>query len=114
MQWNQTDWKNTHRRFCRWPDRTTDKQLIGDPDFEWLMIDASHYKVYPHTAGVHRDNQGITRAKGDLTPRYIWSQMHMACRSESLSQKLLGRIALNSRAHYWGPGPAPDRLQELR
>ena len=48
------DWKNTHRRFCRWRDRGVWAKLlddvIDDPDFEWLMIDASHIKVHPHAA----------------------------------------------------------------
>lgn len=25
--------------------------LADEPDFEWLMIDASHCKVHPHTPG---------------------------------------------------------------
>ena len=49
------DWKNTHRRFCRWRDRGVWEKLleilIDEPDFEWLMIDASHVKVHPHAAG---------------------------------------------------------------
>ena len=39
------DWNNTHRRFCRWRDRGVWAGLLDalmdDPDFEWLMIDAS-------------------------------------------------------------------------
>ena len=46
------DWENTHRRFCRCRDRGVWPQLlelvIDDPDFEWLMIDASYIKVDPH------------------------------------------------------------------
>ena len=49
------DWKNTHRRFCRWRDRGIWEKileaLIVEPDFEWLIIDASHCKVHPHAAG---------------------------------------------------------------
>ena len=49
------DWKNTHRRFCRWRDRGEWAGLleavIDDPDFEWLMIDASYIKAHPHSAG---------------------------------------------------------------
>ena len=45
------DWKNTHRRFCRWRDRGVWEHLlevvIVEPDFEWLMVDASHCKVHP-------------------------------------------------------------------
>jgi len=43
------DWKNTHRRFCRWRDRGVWESLleflVNEPDYEWLMIDASHIKV---------------------------------------------------------------------
>ena len=38
--------KNTHRRFCRWRDKgvreSLPEQLMDEPDYEWLMIDASH------------------------------------------------------------------------
>ena len=54
------DWKNTHRRFCRWRDRGVWEQLldavVDDPDFEWLMIDASYIKVHPHGTRVCRQN----------------------------------------------------------
>ncbi len=62
------DWKNTHRRFCRWRDRGVWEklldQVIDDPDFEWLMIDASHIKVHPHAAGAPGGNQEMARTKG--------------------------------------------------
>ena len=62
------DWKNTHRRFCRWRDRGVSEQLldtvIDDPDFEWLMIDASYIKAHPHSAGAPGGNQSIARTKG--------------------------------------------------
>ncbi len=62
------DWKNTHRRFCRWRDRGVWDQLlervIEDPDFEWLMVDASHIKVHPHGTGARGGNQAIGRTKG--------------------------------------------------
>ena len=38
--------------------------LISEPDFEWLMIDASHIKVYSHAAGTHDGNQDMLRTKG--------------------------------------------------
>lgn len=81
------DWKNVQRRFCRWRDKGIWEKLleivIDEPDYEWLMIDASHAKVHPHAAG----------AKGGLTPRSIWPWMRMVCRSELLSRKLPERIA---------------------
>ena len=36
------DWKNTQRRFCRWPDNKVWEKLLEiiaeDPDCKWLMI----------------------------------------------------------------------------
>jgi transposase len=47
---NYGDWKNTHRRFIRWRDKGTWEALIEvlieDPDFEWLMIDATHCRAH--------------------------------------------------------------------
>ena len=50
-------WKNTHRRFCRWRDQGIWEALLEqlmagrpgavEPDYEWLMIDASHCKGIP-------------------------------------------------------------------
>ena len=43
-------WGTVHQRFRRWRDNGIwDKileALIDDPDYEWLMIDASHCKVH--------------------------------------------------------------------
>ncbi len=67
------DWKNTHRRFCRWRDKGIWEdllsQIIDEPDFEWIMIDGSHIKVHPHAAGAVGGNQDMSRTKGSLTPR---------------------------------------------
>ncbi len=91
------DWKNTHRRFCRWRDRGVWERLleavIVEPDFEWLMIDTSHCKVHPHAAGAVGGNQDMSRTKGGSTQRYIWPWMRMVCRSELLSQKVPELIA---------------------
>jgi len=50
------NWSNTHRRFISWCDKDIREKLlevlIDDPDYEWLMIDASHCNVLPHAAGV--------------------------------------------------------------
>ena len=62
--------------------------LISEPDFEWLMIDANHIKVYPHAAGAHGGNQDMGRTKGGSTPRYICPWMRMVCRSECLLQQV--------------------------
>ena len=68
------DWKNTNRRFCRWRDKgiwgKLFKLFVQEPDFEWLMIDASYIKVHPHTAGAVGGNQDMGRTKGGSTRRY--------------------------------------------
>ena len=70
------DWKNTHRRFCRWRDKgrweKLLEQLIDEPDFEWLMIDASHIKAHAHAAGAVGGSQQIGRRKGGSTQNCIW------------------------------------------
>ena len=90
-------WKNTHRRFCRWRDKGVWEglleRLIDAPDYEWLMIDASHAKVHPHAAGARGGNQAMSRTKGGSTPKYTWPWMRMVCRSELLLQKAPSLIA---------------------
>jgi transposase len=82
------DWKNTHRRFCRWRDKGIWEkllaQLIQDPDMEWLIIDATHCKVHPHAAGAVGGNEAMERTKGGSTAKYIWPWMRMVCRSDQL------------------------------
>ena len=91
------NWNTVQRRFCRWRDKGIwEKMLeaiVDEPDFEWLMIDASHVKVHPHAAGAKGGNQDMARTKGGSTPRYIWPWMRMVCRSEFLSLKVPQRIA---------------------
>jgi transposase len=90
-------WKNTHRRFCRWRDKgvweALLEKLIDEPDYEWLMIDASHIKVHPHAAGAKGGNQEMSRTKGGSTQNCIWPWMRMVCRSESLLRKVPDTIA---------------------
>jgi transposase len=85
-------WKNTHRRFCRWRDNGTWEkileQLIVDPDFEWLIIDASHVKVHPDAAGARGGNQEMGRTKGGSIPNYIWPWMRMVCHAEYLLRQV--------------------------
>ena len=38
--------------------------VMDDPDFEWLMIDASYIKAHPHSAGARGGSQAIARTKG--------------------------------------------------
>ena len=56
------DWKNIHRRFCLWAGLL--EAVMDDPDFEWLVIDASYIKAHPHSAGTRGGNQSIARTKG--------------------------------------------------
>ena len=90
------DWKNTHRRFCRWRDKGTWEalleRLIDEPDFEWLMIDASHIKVHPHGTGARGGNQKMGRTKGGSTQSCTWPWMRMVCRSELLLRQVPLRI----------------------
>ena len=91
------DWKNTHRRFCRWRDKgiweLILEKLAVEKDFEWLMIDSSHIKVHPHASGAKGGNQDMARTKGGSTQNYIWPWMRMVCRSESLSHLVPQLIA---------------------
>jgi transposase len=84
------NWNTVQRRFCRWRDKGIWEKLlealIDEPDFEWLMIDASFVKVHPHATGAVGGNQDMSRTKGGSTPKYIWPWMRMVCRSEYLSR----------------------------
>ena len=91
------DWKNTHRRFCRWRDKGIWERileaLIEEPDMEWLMIDASHSKVHPDASGAKGGNQDMA-LKGGSIQRYTWPWMCMVCHSKLLLQKVPELIAL--------------------
>ena len=93
---------SVHKRFKRWCDKGVWEHIleavIDDPDFEWLMIDASHCKVHPHAAGAVGGNQDMSRTKGGLIPRYIWPLMRMVCQSELLLQKV-PRLIVNRLSH---------------
>ena len=95
-------WKNTHRRFCRWRDHGHWErllaELIQEPDFEWLMIDATQVKAHAHAAGAVGGNEAIGLTKGGAIPRYIWPWMRMVCRSESLLQQVPWQIARRLRS----------------
>jgi hypothetical protein len=86
------NWKNTHRRFCRWRDKgvweSILEKLILDPDYEWLMIDSTFVKAHNHAAGAKGGNQKMSRTKGGSIRRCIWPWMRMVCRSELLLQRV--------------------------
>src|SRR3989338_3297279 len=90
-------WSNTHRRFIRWRNKGVWERLmqvlIKEPDYEWLMIDASHCKVHAHAAGARGGNQGMSRTKVGSTQNCILPWMRMVCRSWPLLQKVQQQIA---------------------
>ena len=68
--------------------------LIVEPDFEWLLIDASHCKVHPHAAGAAGDNEAMSRTKGGSTQKiYLAVDVCMVCRLELLLRKVPELIA---------------------
>ncbi len=83
------DWKNTHRRFCRWRDKGIWEglleTLVEEPELNWLMIDASHIKVHPHAADAKGGNQEMGRTKGSLIRNSILPWMYMVSQSEPSS-----------------------------
>ena len=56
-------WNTTHRRFSRWQEDGHWARILSkvsyDPDLEWLMIDASHIKVYQHGTGAVGRQSGL-------------------------------------------------------
>ena len=90
-------WGTVYQRFRRWRDKGIWEKLleilVDEPDFEWLMIDASHCKVHPHAAGARSGNQDMSRTKGGSIPRFTLPWMQMVCRSEYLSQRVPELIA---------------------
>ena len=89
-------WNSVAKRFRRWVEdglwEGILEKVVDEPDFEWLMIDASHCKVHPHATGAAGGNQDMGRTKVGSTPRYIWPWMRMVCHSEYLQQQVPLRI----------------------
>ncbi len=90
-------WGTVHQRFRRWRDagiwEKILEKLIDQPDFEWLMIDASHCKVHPHAAGAKGGNQEMSKTKGGSTQKFTLPWMRMVCRAEYLSRRVPELIA---------------------
>ncbi|PIZ32973.1 MAG: IS5/IS1182 family transposase, partial [Alphaproteobacteria bacterium CG_4_10_14_0_8_um_filter_37_21] len=106
------DWKNTHRRFCRWRDKGVWEGLleilVNDPDYEWIMIDATHVKVHPHAAGAVGGNQDMTRFKRGLN-----TKVHMAVDAHGMPIRMLitdGTTADCTQAEHLIKGINPTSL----
>ena len=84
-------WGSVHQRFRRWRDAGVWERILNAlakrPEFEWLMIDATHCKVHPHAAGAIGGNEGMGRTKGGSTQKIIWPWMRLVCRSEPLLRR---------------------------
>ena len=89
------DWKNTHRRFCRWRDNGTWEvlleQLIDLPDFEWLLVDVAYFSPHSQEEST-RDNKKTTE-QGKKRKKYLWPWMRLICGSEFLLRTVPKRIA---------------------
>ncbi|WP_445083689.1 IS5 family transposase [Candidatus Neptunichlamydia sp. REUL1] len=75
------DWKNTHRRFCRWQDARIWEALleclVEDPDYEWLM-------VHPHASGAKGGNQDMSRTKGGFN-----TKIHLAVDAHGMPVRIV-------------------------
>ena len=82
------DWSNTHRRFIRWRDKGIWEKLleilIDAPDYEWLMIDASHCKAHPPRKWSKRRQPGYEPHK-----RGINTKLHLAVDSNDMPVRAL-------------------------
>ena len=105
-------WTTTHSRFSRWCKKGVWEKvvnlLIKDPDYEWLMIDASHCKVHPHAAGAKAGNQDMGRTKGGLN-----TKLHLAVDSHGMPVRVCitsGTTADCTQAGYLIEGISADHL----
>ena len=71
------------------------KIRIDEPDFEWLMIDASHCEVHPYAAEARNENQGVGKTNRDSTVKHIWPLIRMAGQSAILLHLVPQRIIRN-------------------
>ena len=82
------DWKNTHRRFPRWRDKGVWEKLLQilmkDPDYEWLIIDATYCKAHGHAAGARGGNQDLDRTKGGIT-----TKVHLAVDAHGMPVRVI-------------------------
>ncbi|WP_408637931.1 IS5 family transposase [Oxalobacter vibrioformis] len=105
-------WGSVHQRFIRWRDKGIWERLleilIDEPDFEWLLIDASHIKIHPHAAGARGGNQGMGRTKGGFN-----SKIHLAVDANGMPVRCLvtsGTVADCTQASRLMDGISPRHL----
>lgn len=91
------DWKNAHRRFCRWRDKGRWERLLevvlDEPEFEWLMSGGGHGGAEPYASREKDAAEGIGRANRGAASRFSWPWLRMVCRSERLFRRVPFRIA---------------------
>ena len=77
-------WKSVSNRFYTWRNTGVWARLLelvaGEPDLEWIMIDASHIKAHPHAAGAKGGPRRSRAPKAGRTRSCIWPSRPMACR----------------------------------
>ncbi len=67
-------------------------ELIKEPDFEWLMIDAPHVKAHAHAVGAVGGNEAIGLTKGGAIPRSIWLRMAWSASPSPYYSRFRGRM----------------------
>ena len=105
-------WGSVHQRFIRWRRKGVWEKLleilIDEPDYEWLMIDASHIKVHPQAAGAKGGNQDMTRTKGGSTPKCTPTQQELRVAIRICpGQKGAQHQNTSSRGCEWYASPNP-------
>ena len=67
------DWQAVALRFHRWRNAGVWQGLLdvvsGEPDLEWLMIDASPIKAHPHAAGAKGGRRPLSAPRDGLNTR---------------------------------------------
>jgi hypothetical protein len=79
-------WRDLPPRYGEWEKLL--EMLVRAPDYEWLMIDATHVKVHRDGTGAKGGSQDVDRTKGGPARRFIWPWMRMVCQSEPLSREV--------------------------
>ena len=75
-------WSNVHRRFIRWRDKGVWEKLmeilIDSPDYEWLMIDASHCMC------IHMVQEQLVVIKIWVLQKGLNTKLHLAVDSHGM------------------------------